>query len=65
MVDAVRHGMRNREIAQRRGVSVDAVKFHVANAVRKLGLTRRAELRSWRGVACPWTAHCDEKRSWG
>lgn len=50
VVDAVRHGMRNREIAQRRGVSVDAVKFHVANAVRKLGLNRRAELRTWRGV---------------
>ena len=46
----MRHGMPNREIAQRRGVSVDAVKFHVANAVRKLGLSRRAELRSWRGV---------------
>lgn len=46
----VRHGMSNREIAQRRGVSVDAVKFHVANALLKLGLARRAELRTWRGV---------------
>lgn len=50
MVDAVRHGMPNREIARRRGVSVDAVKFHVANALLKLGLERRAELRTWRGV---------------
>ena len=50
MVDAVRHGMPNREIARRRGVSVDAVKFHVANALLKLGLDRRAELRTWRGV---------------
>ncbi|GAA1128372.1 hypothetical protein GCM10009630_27700 [Kribbella jejuensis] len=50
VVHAVRHGMSNREIARRRGVSLDAVKFHVANAVRKLGLSRRAELRSWRGV---------------
>jgi catechol 2,3-dioxygenase-like lactoylglutathione lyase family enzyme len=46
----VRHGMSNREIARRRGVSVDAVKFHVANALIKLGLDRRAELRDWRGV---------------
>ena len=50
MVDLVRHGMSNRDIARRRGVSVDAVKFHVANALLKLGLDRRAELRTWRGV---------------
>ncbi|MFD7155991.1 VOC family protein [Kribbella sp. NPDC059898] len=50
VVDMVRHGMSNRVIARRRGVSVDAVKFHVANALRKLGLDRRAELRTWRGV---------------
>jgi catechol 2,3-dioxygenase-like lactoylglutathione lyase family enzyme len=50
VVDAVRHGMSNREIATRRGISTDAVKFHVANALLKLGLTRRTELRSWRGI---------------
>ncbi|MEV0801747.1 VOC family protein [Kribbella sp. NPDC050281] len=50
VVHAVRHGMSNREIARRRGVSLDAVKFHVANALLKLGLERRAELRTWRGV---------------
>ncbi|MFI5697194.1 VOC family protein [Kribbella sp. NPDC051586] len=50
VVHLVRHGLSNREIAQRRGVSVDAVKFHVANALLKLGLDRRAELRTWRGV---------------
>jgi len=49
-VHAVRHGMSNREIARRRGVSLDAVKFHVANALMKLGLERRAKLRTWRGV---------------
>jgi catechol 2,3-dioxygenase-like lactoylglutathione lyase family enzyme len=49
VVDAVRHGMSNREIARRREISVDAVKFHVANALMKLGLERRAELRTWRG----------------
>jgi len=47
---AVRHGMTSRQIARRRGVSVDAVKFHVANAVTKLGLADRAALRAWPGV---------------
>ena len=46
-VHAVQHGMSNAEIARRRGVSVDAVKFHVANALAKLGLRNRRELRAW------------------
>lgn len=50
VVDAVRHGMSNRAIARRRGVSLDAVKFHVSNAVAKLGLADRAALRRWRGA---------------
>lgn len=50
VVDAVRHGMSGPEIARRRGVSTDAVKFHVANALDKLGLDSRASLRAWRGI---------------
>jgi DNA-binding CsgD family transcriptional regulator/catechol 2,3-dioxygenase-like lactoylglutathione lyase family enzyme len=46
-VHAVQHGMTNREIAERRGISVDAVKFHVANALGKLGLKDRRALRRW------------------
>jgi DNA-binding CsgD family transcriptional regulator/catechol 2,3-dioxygenase-like lactoylglutathione lyase family enzyme len=46
-VHAVQHGMTNVEIAKRRGVSVDAVKFHVANALAKLQLRNRRELRAW------------------
>jgi DNA-binding CsgD family transcriptional regulator len=46
-VHAVQHGMTNVEIARRRGVSVDAVKFHVANALAKLGLPDRRSLRAW------------------
>ncbi len=49
-VDAVRHGMSNRQIVARRGVSLDAVKFHVGNALAKLGLPNRAALRTWRGI---------------
>jgi DNA-binding CsgD family transcriptional regulator/catechol 2,3-dioxygenase-like lactoylglutathione lyase family enzyme len=49
-VDAVRHGLSTRRIAERRGVSTDAVKFHLANAMAKLGLSNRAQMRAWRGV---------------
>jgi DNA-binding CsgD family transcriptional regulator/catechol 2,3-dioxygenase-like lactoylglutathione lyase family enzyme len=47
----VRHGLTNRRIAERAGVSPDAVKFHVGNVLGKLGMTSRAELRLWDGVA--------------
>jgi DNA-binding CsgD family transcriptional regulator/catechol 2,3-dioxygenase-like lactoylglutathione lyase family enzyme len=47
IVHAVKHGMTSREIAERRGISVDAVKYHVANALQKLGLANRRELRHW------------------
>ena len=46
-VHAVQHGLSNVEIARRRGVSVDAVKYHVANALAKLGLRDRRALRAW------------------
>src|ERR1700685_2661719 len=46
-VHAVKHGMTSREIAERRGISIDAVKYHVANALAKLGLANRKALRHW------------------
>ena len=51
VVEAVRHGLGNTAIARRLGVSADAVKFHVADALDKLGLGRRADLRAWDGIA--------------
>jgi len=51
VVEAVRHGLSNPEIATRRGISLDAVKFHVANVLQKLNLKNRGELRRWNGVA--------------
>jgi DNA-binding CsgD family transcriptional regulator/catechol 2,3-dioxygenase-like lactoylglutathione lyase family enzyme len=51
VAEQVRHGMTNRRIAERMGVSVDAVKFHVGNALSKLGFSSRVELRGWDGVA--------------
>ena len=50
VVEFVRHGLTNRQIAARRRVSLDAVKFHVGNALGKLGMASRAELRRWDGV---------------
>src|SRR5438876_849711 len=50
VAEAVRHGLTNREIARRQGVSADAVKYHVANILQKLELSRRNELRKWTGV---------------
>ena len=46
-VHSIQHGMSNAEIARRRGISVNAVKFHVSNALAKLGLRNRRELRAW------------------
>jgi DNA-binding NarL/FixJ family response regulator len=46
--ESVRHGLTNPAIARRLGVSVDAVKYHVANALQKLGLRSRKQLWRWR-----------------
>jgi DNA-binding CsgD family transcriptional regulator/extradiol dioxygenase family protein len=50
VAEAVRHGLTNPQIAQRLGVSVDAIKYHVANALQKLGFARRQQLRRWNGI---------------
>jgi DNA-binding CsgD family transcriptional regulator/predicted enzyme related to lactoylglutathione lyase len=47
VVHAVKHGLTSRQIAERRGISIDAVKYHVANALAKLGLADRRALRHW------------------
>lgn len=49
MLQGIRHGMSNGAIARRRGVSRDAVKFHVENIRLKLGAQTRGELRAFRG----------------
>ena len=50
VAEGVRHGLTNRQIAERRGVSPDAVKFHVGNTLAKLGLENRRQLQRWEGV---------------
>ncbi len=49
VVDWLRHGVTRREIAERRGTGVDAVKYHIANAIAKLGVSGTAALRQWPG----------------
>jgi DNA-binding CsgD family transcriptional regulator/catechol 2,3-dioxygenase-like lactoylglutathione lyase family enzyme len=51
VVEFVRHGLTNRAIAERQQVSANAVKYHVANALAKLGLANRRELCRWDGVS--------------
>jgi DNA-binding CsgD family transcriptional regulator/catechol 2,3-dioxygenase-like lactoylglutathione lyase family enzyme len=47
VVHAVQHGLTSREIARRRGISLDAVKFHISNEIAKLGLRDRKALSLW------------------
>jgi DNA-binding CsgD family transcriptional regulator/catechol 2,3-dioxygenase-like lactoylglutathione lyase family enzyme len=63
VAEQVRHGMTNRRIAERMGVSVDAVKFHVGNALSKLGFSSREELRLWDGVAKRTALHQMRRRT--
>lgn len=51
VAEFIRHGMTNKKIAAQLGVSLDAVKFHVANALLKLGLDDRHALRRWDGIS--------------
>jgi DNA-binding CsgD family transcriptional regulator/predicted enzyme related to lactoylglutathione lyase len=44
-----RHGVSRAEIARRRGTSVDAVKYHLANISDKLGVAGR-DVRHWPGI---------------
>jgi catechol 2,3-dioxygenase-like lactoylglutathione lyase family enzyme len=50
VAEGVRHGLSNPVIAARLGISKDAVKFHVSNALQKLAFTTRKDLRLWDGV---------------
>ncbi len=49
-VEAVRHGLTNPQIARAHDVSLDAVKYHVANALDKLEFSSRRELAKWNGI---------------
>ena len=51
VLDLVRHGLTQREIAERRNVSRDAIKYHVENIAGKLGVRGSRALRHWPGIS--------------
>src|SRR5215211_484186 len=57
VVNAIRHGMTNRTLRRQLGVSLDAVKYHVRNALGKLGLDSRGDLRHWHGAPIDSALH--------
>ncbi|WP_298305766.1 LuxR C-terminal-related transcriptional regulator [uncultured Erythrobacter sp.] len=50
VADGVRHGLNNRQIAQRQSISLNAVKYHVSNILTKLGMRSREDLQRWQGI---------------
>ena len=60
VLDMLRHGIRRAEIAERRGTSIDAVKYHLANISGKLGVRSR-DLRHWLGI--PTTTALSRRRT--
>jgi DNA-binding CsgD family transcriptional regulator/catechol 2,3-dioxygenase-like lactoylglutathione lyase family enzyme len=65
IVNWIKHGLSNGEIAKRRAISLDAVKYHVENAVAKLGLRDRNELKRWRGAPIDSALKRAERRRTG
>jgi DNA-binding CsgD family transcriptional regulator/catechol 2,3-dioxygenase-like lactoylglutathione lyase family enzyme len=56
----LRHGLNRHEIARRRGTSLDAVKYHIANVAAKLGVDGTAALRRWPGAPATSARHTTE-----
>jgi DNA-binding CsgD family transcriptional regulator/catechol 2,3-dioxygenase-like lactoylglutathione lyase family enzyme len=56
VLDLARHGLSRAAIARSRDVSVDAVKFHLANISGKLGVGAK-DLRHWPGVPLTSAKH--------
>lgn len=50
VVEGVRHGLTNPAIAERTGLSLNAVKLHVSSTLGKLGFRNRRALQQWSGV---------------
>jgi catechol 2,3-dioxygenase-like lactoylglutathione lyase family enzyme/DNA-binding CsgD family transcriptional regulator len=63
VAELVRHGLSNPKIAGLMDVSVDAVKFHVANILVKLGFKTRTDIRHWDGIAKSSALHATERNT--
>lgn len=57
VANAIRHGMANKEISRRLRVTSDTVKYHIENILSKLSLTKRSELRRWKGTPADSALH--------
>lgn len=54
VLELVRRGMSNREIADRLGISLAGAKFHISEIISKLGVSSREEAAAWRAEARGW-----------
>lgn len=57
MLDLLREGLTNEQIAERLGISKDGAKYHVAEILSKLGVSSRQE-------AAQWSAAGERPRPW-
>jgi DNA-binding CsgD family transcriptional regulator len=51
VLELLRHGLSNREIADELGISLAGAKFHVSEIISKLGVTSREEAVAWQEEA--------------
>src|SRR5216110_1179246 len=51
----LRDRLANPEIAERMGITRDAVKYHVSEILSKLGVSSREEAALWRPSERPWS----------
>ena len=68
VLELLREGLTNEQIAARLGISVDGVKFHVSEILGKLGVTSRNEAARWgrderRTTAAPGASLAWRRRS--
>lgn len=66
VLELVREGRSNPEIARELGISPDGAKFHVSEIITKLGVTTRREAAGWEGERVRPTARLGRgtARSW-
>jgi DNA-binding CsgD family transcriptional regulator len=52
VLDLLRDGLTNDQIAARLGISLDTAKFHVSEILSKLGVETRQQAAAWQGRPC-------------
>src|SRR5438874_4659703 len=55
VLELVRQGLTNEEIAKRLGITLVGAKFHVSEIIRKLGVDSRYEAAAWQPSHPSWT----------